>query len=356
MAGGGGFGMRTIWISLRAVNYSEQALKNTAKALQGLDDNQKKLRDSYLKTIDTAKLQIQTGTLYLAMLSMVGSKLGMLLQTTQLGAQYMSQFNQTVTELKTAFADTLFVALKPLLDVLMVFMNVLKDNSALRTVIVYGGLLAIVISGLYAAYIIFSNILLTNRTMMALNNLMSQSAIATNTAHANSVKILGMSYKMLGVAISGAFAGFSIAYSILQNVNPVMSATIGIILALIAAVVILKSVFGDFSGLAGLAIGGAAAGAFVASAQGYLTPKSFAIGTRMITNTGPALLHRGEIVYNPSVNRPAGVEKEVMGASSRGNPSNVTVNFNGDINTKASVEDMDNVFGRKIYRAIKGAS
>src|SRR3990170_2507375 len=81
-----------------------------------------------LKTIDTARLNIQTGVLYMAMISMVSQKLIGLLSLTQVGSEYMSEFNQTVQELKVAFADTLFEALKPLLDVLQIFMNIIKDN------------------------------------------------------------------------------------------------------------------------------------------------------------------------------------------------------------------------------------
>jgi hypothetical protein len=358
MPAGGGMGMRTVWISLRAVNYTEQAFKNTAKSLDGLTDAQKKMRDSYLKTIDTAKLQIQTGTLYLAMLSMVGTKLGALLQTTQVGAQYMTQFNQTVKELKTSFADTLFLALKPLLDVLMAFMNVLKDNSALRTVIVYGGLLAIVIAGLYSAYIIFNNILLTNRTMQALNILMSGKSATANIAHATTVHGVKIAYWQLGAAMGAAFAAFTITFSLLQGASPIISGVIAAVFALAAAFWYLY--VAESAATLGVAavLGGIAAGAAVATAVGVQNSmKSHAVGTRMVAETGPAFLHRGEIVYNPSVNRPAGVEQEVMGArSSRGSPSSVTVNFNGDIHTKASVEEIDDRFGRKIYRAVKGAS
>jgi hypothetical protein len=239
-------------------------------------------------------------------------------------------------------------------------MNIIKDNGALRTIIVYGGLLAIVIGGLYSAYMIFNNILLTNRTMQSLNILMGGKAIGTNQAHTVSVLGLNMSYKALAVSIGIAFAGFAVFYSILTTlsgpIKTVVSALmvlVGVILAVVTAQSWLKGTFG-LEGVAGLlGVGAVMAGA--TSLAGQATG-SFAVGTRSAPYTGLAMIHKGEHIYNPAVNRPAGLEQEVMGTPSRATPSTVTVNFNGDINTKASVEEIDDRFGRKIYRAVKGAS
>lgn len=359
MAGaGGGMGMRTIWIALRAVNYSEQAFKNTIKQVKDLSKEEKELRDGYLKDIDTAKLQIQTATLYLAMISMVGTQLTRLLNTTQVGAQYMGEFNQSMTDLKTAFADTLFVALKPLLDVLMDFMKVLKDNSALRTVIVYGGLLALVIGALYSAYMIYNAILSINATRMLLNTLMTGEATTVNATHQLGVLGLTYTYRGLAMAIGQALAGFTIAYMILSQFDGPARIAVAAIMLIVGALVALWAIESAASMGIALVAGGVAAAGAVGLATSFTNPSSYAVGTRMVEQTGPAILHRGELVYNPSVNRPAGIEKEVMGNGGNGRsaPSNVTVNFSGDINTRASVEDIDTVVSRRLYRAIKGAS
>jgi hypothetical protein len=310
MPEGGGIAMRTVWIALRATNYSEQAFRNAVKSVKDLTDAEKDERDGLLKTIDTAKLHMQTGVLYAAMLMMVTQRLGNLLMTTQIGSMYMAQFNQTLSELKTQFADTLFTALKPLLDALQWFMNILKDNAPLRNIIVYGGLLAIVIGGLYSAYLVLNAVMETNKAMTQLNISMSGKAVTANTAHAGSVNLLGISYQMLAVNIMTALGFAGTFYLILNSLNGPIKTIASAVMVLVGAITLLAFAlnlvtFGA-SGISG-AIGQVALlgsiGAIGAGGVGLAQSiPSYDVGIPYVPHTGPAIIHEGEAVLTKEQN------------------------------------------------------
>ena len=359
MPTGGGIGMRTVWINLRAMNYTDQAFRSSIANMKKLTDTEKEEYAVMVKNRDQARYTLQTNMLYAASLAMIGQKLFGLINTTQVGATYMTEFNKSLTDMKSAFGDTLFQVLKPVLDILKSFMDLIKNNSAIRTVAVVVALLAVSLGALYLAYKSINAIIALNAARHKLEIWVKAKGLLINNALTGSNTVLGMSYKALGVSIGIAFASFMIFYTILNNLSgPIKIAAsaimilVGAILALVFAKSMLSGTFG-LKGVAGLiGVGAMLAGtASLASGMG-----SYAVGTRMVNHTGPSILHRGEMVYNPSVNRPAGIQKDVMGTPSRNGGNSIVVNFSGDINTKANIDDLDNEFGRKIYRIVKGAS
>jgi hypothetical protein len=360
MSAGGGMGMRTVWIALRAVNYTEQAFRNTVRDVDKLTEAEKKERQGMLLTIDTARLRMQQYTLYLAMLSMVSTRLFGLLQLTQAGAGYMETFNETVKELKTSFADALFESLKPVLDILQEIMKVFINlDPNIRKAIVVIGLLTVGLIGLYSAYKVLSNLQLMNTTMTALNTFMQEKNTVATTKSTVSVWGLVTAHKALAVSIGAALGGFTLAYSMLQGMSPVISGLITVVLALAAAFMYLFVAHSAATLGITAALGAAAGGAAVATVANLKSGAGYARGTRSLPYTGLFLGHKGEKVYNPQTNRPAGLEDEAMGSSRneiRGSMGGINVTFTGDIHTKSNQEDLDDIVGKKIYRAIKAAS
>jgi hypothetical protein len=168
-----------------------------------------------------------------------------------------------------------------------------------------------------------------------------------NWAHSVSVMGVAVSYKMLAVSVAAAFAGFMLMYAISKQLPAPLAILAGAILAVAAAIIILKSVLGDYSVLAGAALGAAAAGSMYAA---YSNLTSHQMGTRMIAATGPVIAHRGEILYNPSTGRPTQVQNDLQ----TGRPSTtifempITIE---NINTKADIDDLDEKIGKSIRRA-----
>lgn len=86
----------------------------------------------------------------------------------------------------------------------------------------------------------------------------------------------------------------------------------------------------------GAAILGAAASAAAAGVAYGLEPH--AMGTRMVSETGPAYLHKGEVVYNPASGRPTQVGNDLTGGGGMvHNDNSMTI---GTVNTKMDTEEL----------------
>ena len=84
------------------------------------------------------------------------------------------------------------------------------------------------------------------------------------------------------------------------------------------------------------AIVGAAALAAAAAGAYALAPHQ--MGTRQVAETGPAYLHKGEIVYNPASGRPTQVGNDLSGGGGMTHYDNsMTI---GTVNTKMNTEEL----------------
>ena len=112
---------------------------------------------------------------------------------------------------------------------------------------------------------------------------------------------------------------------ILGDIPALIAAIVAACLAFIAALIVINALGGrpllDFAGAIGN-IGG-------------LVPHQ--MGTRQVAETGPALLHKGEIVYNPSTNRPTGYAPTGAGGGMVNNDNSMNI---GTVNTKMDTEEL----------------
>jgi hypothetical protein len=307
MPAGGGLAMRSVWISLRALNYTDQAFRDTIKNFDKLSTAQKEDYKNLTKSKDAAMKGIQVGMLYGAMTLMVAQRLGQLISTTQLGSQFMAGFNQTFSELKVGIADALFSALKPFLEMLKSFMDIVKDSGPLKALVAIVVIAGVAFLALYSAYKVVTSIIAMNNAIIALNTFLHNHNMITVNAHTGAVQILGLSYKQLAISIGVAFAGFLIFYSLLSGLNgPIKIAAaaimilVGAILALVTAKSWLKGTFG-LEGIAGLAGVGAVVAGSATLAQS--TMPSYKIGTPYVPKSGPAMIHEGEGILTKEENR-----------------------------------------------------
>lgn len=101
-------------------------------------------------------------------------------------------------------------------------------------------------------------------------------------------------------------------------------------------------------GAAAVAGGAAIAGA---AAAGLHAAGAFPMGTRMVEQTGPAILHRGEVVYNPATGRPTQIGND-LNAGTGGGLTTIDASIHANtINTKVDTEELSDIVkkqGRKI--------
>jgi len=153
-----GIGMRTVWISLRALNYTDRAFRAAIRNLDKLKDAEREQVKEALKMAEIGKMNIQVGLLYAATLSMMVSNIWNMLASTEAGKMHLAELTEVINETKSAFADTLFTALKPFIDVFTGFLRILRDNEPLRILIIMLGATVVILSAMYAGYKLLTGI------------------------------------------------------------------------------------------------------------------------------------------------------------------------------------------------------
>lgn len=271
--------LKTIWISLRAVNYTTAVFTNVIANLAGLQSAESKVINASLNLGKAA-----TGTAI--MFNVLGNQIG------GTGGQMLT----------------------------------------------------------YASYVMFavSAMSYAKAAILFLNAKLLEHHIYVNMASA--------SWKGLGMAIGAAVGAFMLVVMITQQFGKAAGMVTGLALAIIGltiALIAFKAISTWGSTLAldlglmagvGMAAGGIA-GMVYAGTQGH------AMGTRMIGRTGPAMLHQGEVVYNPSTGRPTQVGNDLNGGMGGGVTTIDASMHVGTLNTKASEEQLNEILrkqGRRI--------
>jgi len=345
-----GLGMRTIWISLRAMNYTDRAFAGAIKNMRTLTDEEQDFLAVGLKMKDVTRMNVQVGMLWGATLLMTAKSLLGLVQHTERGAQYMESLNQTIQEMKVAFADTLFTALKPFMDVFKGLMEVMRDNEWLRAIIL----------GFITLGMVLAGIVITKKILKGLNEgliitgqiqrFLTGQQTAAEAAHLAILKAKIVANWKLAAATAAAMGIFGAMFLLLKDMHPAISAAIAIILLLAAAYI--KLYIAESFATAGIAAIAGAAGAALATA--YAISGGFQMGTRSAPYTGPMMVHKGEVIYNPMTERPTGVAKELE-REGEGRVSNVydTRITIEELHTKADVDDVDEKLGRSLWRKMR---
>jgi hypothetical protein len=162
-----------------------------------------------------------------------------------------------------------------------------------------------------------------------------QSGILTTTIAINGLNIaMWQIYVIVGAAAA-------IFYALQGYLGPIPALIIAITIAVAALVAVLTvlsyvSGFGAFGWIGRLFSAGATA----------FTPMGFQVGTRAAEFTGPAIVHKGEVIYNPSTGRPTQVGNELAGSGYSETHIDASVHDN-TINTKADEEQLDDLLRKR---------
>jgi len=338
-----GLGMRTVWISLRALNYTDRAFR---AAIINLDKLAKAERDHVkmlLAQKEVARMQVQVNLLYAATLSMMAGQLFNLMAQTEAGATYMSEFNQVIKELKVAFADTFFEILRPVLDVMKAFAVLLRDNEPLRKVIGFVAILAGALVMLYFTVKILTGIYQGYLLTQKIHSYLTDLAVKKNIQLMVSNKGLTISWVTLGAAIKIALGSFALFMGLGMLLGKQGSMWAAVIIGIAMAVYVLAAALKGAAISLSILTWGAAA---IAGLAAVAMMPEFAGGTRAAPFTGPMWVHKGEIIYNPRSGRPAGV-RDILGGEEGPRVTNQEVNVTiENLHTKAEFDDLDEEFAR----------
>lgn len=347
---------RTIWISIRATNYTTRAFQDTIRGLKKMEQEQIKFQ------LRAKRNMLSLGALYLAFGGIAVRVISGVLSASTRGQKVLDNFSsragKSLERLSNAFANVL----EPILKVLASILEFVTANPILNHLtalaVVFGTTLLFV-SG--ATKIL-------NGAIGILTIMMGKNAVATTassqtllTQWTTAATVATPPTLTLAAAVQAVFAGFAIGFSIVSTVATLFGKIPAIIAAVTVAIVALAiALWSAAGGLSVLTFGAAAVagGAAIAGAIAASSPDDdfgvFQMGTSYVRRTGPALVHEGEEIISARENRmPARMDRAgVSGGSFPVTKNAITVNINGNVNTKASTEELAPAISRAIRKEL----
>lgn len=347
-----GIGMRTVWISLRALNYTDRAFRAAIKNLDVLKKAEREQVKEALKMAEIGKMNVQVGMLYAATLGMMVNNMWNMLASTEAGKAHLAELNELINETKSAFADTIFTALKPLIDIFSIFLRVLRDNEPLRILVILFASTAVLLSAMYAGYKLLVGIKQMYTATLGVAQFLEKKGLLIKVADFKTTLAQAGAHWQLAVAVAAAGGAFAVTFMLLKDMPAYVNAIIAVVLALAAAFwALFVAESAATWGIAAI-LGEAAAGAAMATAAAYQARGGmFAVGTRSLPYTGMFFGHKGEVVYNPISGRPTGLEPKGE-LTSQTNVYRIPMTIE-NVHTKADIDDLNEKVAEAIRKSAK---
>lgn len=330
--------MRTIWITLRAVDYASQVFNQLQKGIGSLIVSENKLSKQNEVLRQTALKAGEASLMMFTLSSQLSGQILNMAMSSREGAGDMARLKQQIFLTTNALNNAAYEFLKVtgILGILSSALNAIQNNKALQYLVIALLVVGAVVTagiGIYLAYIAITSLAAIKTLALA----------QTQTVLIPAVTKTGFAFKSLAVSIGAAVGFFSIFFMIASSLSGPAKTIIGIIggiiSALIALIVVQAAATGGLSALFsahGAALG-AAAGAGLGLGIGGLG--GFAGGTQAVQRTGPVFAHKGEVIYNPATNRPSQVGNDLTRGSGSTTNMNTQITIE-NVHTKADYDDV----------------
>lgn len=335
LAGGG---LRTVWISLRAINYTQKVFDDVIKNTNLMMQAETNAASATKNLTDMATHFVIAGAMMSVLALQLGGQLWNLAMSSQEGASQMAALQKNIDLTKGALADTIYEILQAtgILNLLNTVLTYIQENKWAQYLII--GLAGVVIVGLAVAGML---LLLTGLMIMSTvagANLSTMTGVLTMLF--GNLTIAGIPLNIVLANLAASMLAVGAAFMIFMALKDITGPIAAAIIAISALAVALWGLFVAESassfGIAA-AVGGAAAAAAYGISQVY---GHFQEGTRAVPYTGPVFAHKGEIIYNPSTNRPLQVGNDLAGGGGQTVNESVSVNIE-NVHTKAEFDDVD---------------
>lgn len=157
----------------------------------------------------------------------------------------------------------------------------------------------------------------------------------------------------LAASILGAVGAFMLVYVITNQFGKIAGLVVGLALAILGlamSITLLKAIISGGGSLPTDIASYAGVGVMAGGIAGMVYAGTHQMGTRMAGATGPAFLHKGEVVYNPATGRPTQIGNDLQGGV--GGVTSIDASTHIEtVNTKMDTEEMNELLkkqGRKI--------
>lgn len=335
------FPLRTIWVAIRGLNYTDRATRQVGRNIDKLVMKQQEMRRA-------AVTMIAAGALWVAMAGMAVWSIARIMEASRAGSRMMALFSRSTQRLMRALGDAFVEVLGPAVRWLTALFNAIaKADPMVHRLIAAGAMLVITILALKGVTMLY------NAALELLHVRSIGAAIATNqatAAQAAAIPVtqgLTLSWTTLGLALRSAIAPFLLFMTLGMILGREGSKwamlVVGLAIALWAIVPPLHAAASAFSVLTfgAAALAGLAAMAFMPTYQ---------YGTRFIQRTGPALVHAGEAI-TPARELRTTPTGEPSYAPFPRTTTNVHLSF-GTVQTKADKEQLRPLILKTIKEAM----
>lgn len=322
--------MRSIWISIRAMNYTDRATRQVGRNIDMLMRKQNELRRN-------AVMMMSAGIMWTVMGALATMGIMKIIEASAEGRRAIRLFSRSTDRLMKAFGTAFVRAMGPAIKMLTGLFNAIAglDPRILQLVasLVLAGITLLTLKGITMAVKGAVDYLTVSHSVNAMAT--GQTTLA-NYGCAASTVTLGNAFAFLRVNLGKALIIFTIFMSlgqILGKEGSKWAAVIGVVaMAIWGLAVALKQA--AFS-MSVLTFGAAA----IAGIGAMAMMPSYQYGTRMVQRTGPAMVHAGDVITRPD----RGDVTPSREGGERGFPKhyyNITLSF-GDVKTKADKEELE---------------
>lgn len=335
---------RTIWISLRAVNYTTRAFQDTITSLNKTQQAQIRF------ALNAKRNMMAVGMMYIAFGGIAMQTLGQIMSMSKYGEQVLTGFGESVGKSLGKLGETMARILKPFLDIIAKILEMAMAIPLFKefaSVVMIVGTVILFTAGMVK---VFSGALGILKIQHMASVLMTRSHQGALTAWIPTVHTATGATISLSTALMAVFAGFSMGFGIVMAIYSAFGKLPAIIAAVTTAVIALAvALWSAAGGLSVLTFGAAAVagGAAIAGAIAASQPE-YQMGTSFVRKGGLAWVDEGEEIRSARESK----VKPRWEETREYKKSVTTINISmGDVNTKADVEDMVPT----IKRALKDA-
>jgi len=349
---------RTIWISIRAANYTTRAFQDSIRGLKKVEQQE------IAQQLRAKRNILAMSALYLSFSLIAVNSIVKVMKASAAGQNVLDRFSQRTSKAMARIGDAFAAILGPVLEVLAGILEFVTANPVLNlvaagiTLVAIGLFTAWSAGKLFAASLALVHVLLGKVAVKA--TVVGQQTLPALIPNLRTTTAATWS---LASALQAVVIGFTAGFAIVSTVATLFGRTPAIIASVITAIAALIvivwqlaaaqwSVAGAMSvitfGAAALAGGAAIAGVIAASSpdEDFGLVGSFATGTSYVRKSGLAMVHEGEEIGNART-------KSRMSSQPYTRTSNqISVTINGNIQTRADNEELAPMISRAIRKEL----
>jgi hypothetical protein len=354
-----GGNLRTIWITVRALNYTSKVFNDILNSMNTLMNTEKKMIESTKAMANEGLHFIQAGAMMVTLSVMLGSQIMNLAMKSTTGSMAMDALKTKMNEATVSLANAAYEVMKTsgVLNLLNSFLDALNRNPTLAKLVIITISFVTALVALAGIMFLWKGITKEIIALQSLLKLQMEGSVLVCKSYDSAITVSTAATMGLGQALQFVLGGFGVAFMILSSLSgpartaaSVIAMLAGAFIALGAAEIFASGPLAPYEAAIQMAAAGVAlAGglALIGQATG-----AFQHGTRGLPDTGLFFGHKGEVVYNPATNRPTQTGVDL--AAGRGETNSYTTQITIEqINTKADIDDVDDEIRKALRKGMR---